>query len=296
MRPIVLSGAATFAVALLVVPLGWADEKKADDEKYTIKPVKFPAKGKAVKVNEKTVLKSVSKITDGDGNAIMDVDKAQTFLRVYVEKTVEVDDKANKRKKFTRKYEKAKDVEGDESENKPYQGRTIVYEKSDGKWALTAEGNPELGDSDLKDLSEQVNRPEAPEGAMYPKKPVKVGDKWTLNGKDVAKVFEALKFNPDTVKGEGKLVKAYKKGDQQWGTMEYVITFESELGPLKKVKGEMKATVDEALDASTTAGKAAFKIKWAGKQTIEANCQKINVDFKLDVAVDSERSDVKDDK
>jgi hypothetical protein len=297
MRPIVLSSAAAFAVALLIAPLTWADEKKAaDDEKYTIKAAKFPAKGKSIKVNEKTVLKTVSKVSDADGNAVMDVNKTQTFLRVYVEKTLEVDDKANKRKKFSRKYEKAKDVENDESENKPYQGRTILFEKSDGDWKLSAEGNPELDASDLKDLSDQVNRGERPENAMYPKEAVKVGGKWTLNGKDVAKLFDTLKMDADTVKGDGKLVKAYKKGEQQWGTIEYVITFESELGPLKKVKGEMKAIVNEALDGSTTAGKAAFTIKWAGKQTIEANCQKLTVDFTLNITLDSERGDVKDEK
>jgi hypothetical protein len=296
MRPIVLCGAALLAVALLVAPLSRADEKKAsDDEKYTFKVAKFVAKGKAVKVNEKTVLKSVTKVSDGNGND-MDMNTNKTFLRTYVEKTLEVDDKANKRKKYSRAYEKAKDLENDEAENKAYQGRTVLFEKSDGKWNLSAEGKPELTEDDLKDLTEQTNRPDRPEGAMYPKEAVKVGGKWTLVGKDVAKLFDTLKMDPDTVKGEGKLVKAYKKDGKQWGTIDYAITFQSELGPLKKVKGEMKATVDEALDGSTTAGKGAFKIKWAGKQTIEANCMKITVDFKLDVTVDSERSDVKDDK
>jgi hypothetical protein len=296
MRSKVLSGVALFAIALLAAPLSWADEKKGDDEKYTIKAAKFPAKGKPVKANEKITLKSVSKIADGDGNVLMNVNKTKTMTRVYVEKTLEVDDKANKRKKFTRKFEVAKDVEDDEAENKPYQGRTIVYEKSDGEWKLTAEGNPELDASDLKELSEQINRGERPEDALYPKEAVKVGGKWTLNGKDVAKFFDTLKMDGDSVKGEGKLVKAYKKDGKQWGTLEYTITFESELGPLKKVKGELKVNADQALDGSTTAHKSTFKIKWADKRTIEANCMKLNVDFKVDLSVEGEQTDVKDDK
>jgi hypothetical protein len=296
MRPIVLSGVALFAVALLVAPLSWADEKKAEDEKYTIKVAKFPAKGKAVKASEKVVLKSVSKVTDGDGNVLMDVNKTKTMTRVYVEKTLEVDDKANKRKKYSRKFETAKDVEDDEAENKAYQGRTIVYEKSDGEWKLTAEGNPELDAGDLKDLSEQVNRGDKPDNALYPKEAVKVGGKWTLNGKDVAKLFDTLKMDGDTVKGEGKLVKAYKKDGKQWGALEYLITFEGELGPLKKVKGELKIHLDQALDGSTTANKGTFKVKWADKRTIEANCQKVKVDFKVDLAVEGEQTDVKDQK
>jgi len=303
MRPFLLSVLGLAALALAAPTPTRAEDDKDNkkkteaEEAYTIKVLKFLPKGKAVKVNAKRTIKFAAKFTDDNDNS-MNVDKEQTFLRTYVEKTLDVDEKANKRKKFTRAYEKAKDVEGDESQSKPYQGRTVVFERSGDKWSVEAEGKPELEQDDLKDVSAEINRSEKPDDALYPKKAVKVGDKWALEGKEVAKVFEDLKMDPDTVKASGKLVKAYKKGGQQWGQIEYVINFTStEVGPLfKNVKGEMKGTVDQALDASTTASKGAFEVKWAGKQTIEMGCQKIKTDFTLEATVDSEVTDAKEDK
>src|SRR5262249_35027131 len=155
----------------------------------------------------------------------------------------------------------------------------IVFEESEGKWKLSAEGKPALSADDLKELVDEANKEaDKPDDLFEPKDPVKVGGKWDLKAKDVAKYFEEFKMDPDTIKGTGKLVKAYKKGKQQGGTLEYVITFEAELGEIKKAKGELKMTVDQAIDASTTAGKATFTITMSGKQTIEQNCQKYNAD------------------
>src|SRR5262249_42479188 len=145
-----------------------------DDTKYEIKVAQFVAKGKSVKTTEKTDVTSTVKVTDDNGNALMDTKNKKSMHRVYVEKTIELNEKKTKQKKYTRKYEKAKDVENDESENKPYQGRTIVYELSDGTYKLSAEGEPELGDSDLKELADEANKGDTNlEEALYPKKAVK---------------------------------------------------------------------------------------------------------------------------
>jgi hypothetical protein len=296
MRPYVLCAAALFAVAAVALrPAARADDEKTqDEEKFTIKPSGFVAKGKSSKVNEKATITSSLKVLDEDGKAVMEQKENKGSVRIYVEKTLEVDEKANKRKKYSRAYEKAKDYEGDEAESKPFHGRTILFEESDGKWKLRAEGDPQLGESDLKELTEEVNKEaERPEEAFYPKKPVKVGDTWDMAGKDVAKYFDDLNMDPESVKATGKLVKAYKKGKQQWGTLEYVITFEAALGEIKKAKGELKATVDQALDASTTAGKATFTVTLKGSQTIEKDCKKYKAEAGAKVSVTVESTDVK---
>src|SRR5262245_59495898 len=210
MRPSVLSIAVLFAAALAAPKATWADDdKKSDgDEKYTIKVARFTPKGTPLKANDKVTLKSFVKISDADGNLLMNADQNKSSLRVYEETTLEA--KEGKRTKFTRKYEKAKDVDNDEADNKPYHGRTVVYEKSDGKWSLKAEGTMELSQDDLKDLADQVKRSDRPQDALYPSKAVKVGETWKLDAKEFATLFDALKMNPDTVKGLGKLVKAHK--------------------------------------------------------------------------------------
>jgi hypothetical protein len=264
---------------------------RADEEKFTIKPHKPIGKGESLKVTDKTAVKAKSTVSDDNGNS-MDVNKQLTVNRVYVDKTLEVDAKTKKRTKFTRAYEKATDVEGDESSKKPYHGRTIAYEKSEGKWKLASEGKPELSADDLKDLTEEITRGEKDDDPLYPDKPVKVGDTWKLNGKDVANIFEGLKMNPDTVKGEGKLVKTYKKGDRTWGTLEYSIDFEAKVEIIDKVKSKLKFTLDQPLDG-TAMGKAKFELTQGGKHKVEANCMKINVDFKIEAVIDREAEPVK---
>ena len=283
MRLSVLSLAALCA-AVAAAPLTRAEDEKKSDEKYTIKVARFPAKGQPIKADETIQQDAKVTVTDGDGNVVMDAKEDKTAVRVYVEKTLSV---ANgKRTRYSRKFEKATDKAGGESENKPYQGRTIVFEKSDGKWSTTAEGDATLSEDDLKELTEQARRaddPERSQDAFYPRKPVKVGEKWALSGKEVAKAFDTLKMDPETVKGEGKLVKAYKKGQQQWGTVEVAITFEGDLGNLKKAKGKLTGTIDQPIDASSAESRGKMEIRWAGKAAIEQNCMKFNVDYDVKV-------------
>jgi len=294
MRPYVLCAVLVVAALFVARPTRADDEKKSDDEKYTVKSTGFLAKGKSVKVNEKASIVSAVKVTDDNNNVLMDKKDTKSMLRVFVEKTLDADEKANKRTKYTRTYEKAKDVTGDESENKPYHNRTIVFEKSEGKWKLSAEGKPELGDSDLKELADETNKESAKDDKFfYPKDPVKVGEKWKLPAKDVAKFLDEFKMDPDSVKAEGKLLKAYKKGKQQRGVIEYVVTFECDLGEIKKIKGEMKMTIDQALDGSDQTGKAGFTVTLTANQTLEQNCKKFTLDLNVKAVFSVDRAEAK---
>jgi len=300
MRSYVLCLAALFVLAAVLARPGLADEKKPEsDEKFTIKSRAFAPKGQSFQVNEKEKTVTTIKVIDDGGNVVMDMKENKSKLRAYVEKTLDVDEKANKRKKYQRAYQKAREVKDDESENKPYHNATVVFEKSDGKWKLRTEGKPELKDSDLKDLVEEANKDAGKddkfEETLYPKKAVKVGDTWKLDAKEVAKAFDDpdLKVDADTVKAEGKLVKAYKKGKQQWGTLEYAISFDADVGEIKKARCTMKMTIDQAIDDSTHAGKASFTFALAGKQTVEQNCKKLTVDLVVKVEASAEATEAK---
>ena len=149
-----------------------------------------------------------------------------------------------------------------------------------------------MGKSDLSELSGEVNKSaKKDEAVLYSKKPIRVGDKWTPVGKDVAKFFAELSMDPASVKAQGKLTKAYKKAGKQWGTVELVITFDADLGEIKKAKGEIKATIDQAIDGSSTAGKATFEVTMIAKQTLEKDCKKYVVDYMLSATIRAERAD-----
>src|SRR5262245_43619246 len=226
MRPYVLC-AALFAVALFVARPTRADDKKSadDDKKYTITPTHFPAKSKSLECAVSTTAVTTTKVIGGDGNVLREQKDNWSSERAYVEKTLDVDGKAKTRKKYSRAYEKATDLEGGQAEDKPFSGRTILFEKSDDNWKVSAEGKPALNDDDLKELADAARMEAQSIDFIYPKKAVKVGEKWKQAAKDVAKYFVEFAMDPDTVKAEGKLVKVYKKGKQQWATIEHVITF-----------------------------------------------------------------------
>ena len=121
MRRFVLSVAALCAVSLVSIgpELARADDKKSD-ETYTIQVAKFVPKGKSVRCTDKADVSSRVKVSDDQGTALTDKKTVKTSLRVYVEKTLAVNEKDGKRAKYTRAYETAKDIENDESESKPY--------------------------------------------------------------------------------------------------------------------------------------------------------------------------------
>jgi len=272
------------AFVLSLAVLGVLASAAAAEEAFTIKASKFVAKGKTVKVNEKSVYNTVVKITDDNGNAAGETKEKKTLLRVYTETTHEVN--KDKRTKFSRKYEKAKDLENDESETKPYQGRTIVFEGTEGKYKLQAEGKPALDKDDLSELADDVNKEtEKSEEVFFPKNQVKVGDKWRLDGKEIASFFDELKMDAASVKGEGKLVKAYKKGEKQWGTVELTLTFKAELEEIKEAGGEMKITLDQPLDGSTVGGKGVIRLTLAGTQKIDEGCKKFVADVRLTATI-----------
>lgn len=288
MRPLLLSFAVLSAAALFA-----AVGRAADDETYEVKNAKFTPKGTALKVNDKTVFSQRAKVTDADGKVLQDKKMQKTELRTFVEKTEEV--KEGKRTKFTRNYTKAKDVTGEESENKPYHGQTVVYQSDDGgRWKLSGEGNSKLEADDLKDLADNINKSsKRDDKVLYPKKAVKVGETWKMEGKDVAAFFEELQIVEKSFKGEGKLVKAYKKGNQQWGVIELTMTFDAPLGEIKGGKGELKATLDQPIDGSSAAAKGTLTLSLTAKQQVEQNDMKFDVAITVGATITSDHEDEK---
>jgi hypothetical protein len=55
----------------------------------------------------------------------------------------------------------------------------------------------------------------------------------------------------------------------------------------------MKMTLDQALDGSTSAGKASFTVTISGKQQVEQNCTKFTIDLSVKGVGTIDRVDVK---
>src|SRR5439155_22764308 len=128
-------------------------------------------------------------------------------------------------KKFKRAYEKATRTAGDKKESFPHEGRTIVFELKDDKYAATAEGTPALDRKVLDDLAKRASGDSVEsDAALLPQKPVKVGDKWAVDIKALARAFAkgeegGLAVDADKSKGDVTLTKVYKKDGAQFGVL-----------------------------------------------------------------------------
>jgi hypothetical protein len=261
---------------------------------YQIKLADYPAKGKAVKYAETTKTTTTTKLTDGGGKVLKD-DKEVSVEKVnYVETSLTDLDKKGRPAKFTRKYEtssKAKD--GGKAKSDAYEGETILFEANkEGKYVAKSEGKQELSKKDAAKLVKSLNERDSSTRDLMPTTAVKVGETWAIDGKKLVAVLGDESVDAKKSGGKGKLVKAYKKGDQQWGTIELTaeITMTVEKTP---AKATITLKLDTAIDGSSSAGKMQAKMTFVLDQEIEEKCMKFKISVKSESVGDIERTDVK---
>ncbi|HWG47126.1 MAG TPA: hypothetical protein VN688_30460 [Gemmataceae bacterium] len=207
------------------------------EDAYTIK-TKRDGKGDVVTKDEQKTETSHFKVEGPDGKLLKNEKKEQTTMMTYKETIVEKE-KGKKATKLRRAYTKAfvKTIEGDKTTETtlPYQGKTILIEKKDGKYHFSIEGGEELTGEDAELLDKSFNKEgddsddEEIEKALFPKKPVRVGESWKLDAVSLWKSFEKGTRSPfplDKAKasGTGKLRKAYKKNGAQFGVLDFSVT------------------------------------------------------------------------
>jgi hypothetical protein len=275
--------------ALVVLPLAaaptWA-------QGYTLKTKSFPDVGKSSKTIDQTTVRTAISLALGD--KVLKEDKTVEIAESqFTEKTLKAG--TDKPDKYTHAYTKAvKGPEGSPAELS-YAGKTIVFERKGDAYVATAEEGG-VDAKDLKRFTTRANRPDQTK-TILPKTAVKVGDSWTL-GKDAAALFAtdedaAESFDGAKLKGQGKLVKAYKKGKEQWGTIAIDLSVPmTKLGPLTldtPISLQVKMTLDTAIDGSSTAGQGRGTFTLKGKSTITQD----GMTFTVDLAVSGEmRRDV----
>ena len=201
--------------------------------------------------------------------------------------------------KFKRAYSRARQTTDGKSSSLPYEGRTVVFQLKDGKYQATAEGEPALDAKVLDELAQKEGTP-APQGAeklFLPRRPVKVGEKWTFDGKAVAKVLpedDTFVLDPERSGGEGTLVKAYQKGGQQYGVIELRLNLAiKKTGNLtfeKPAALDTKVTMDVVIDGSATAGTTSQTTTLRGRGFVTEEGQKITIEVSTEQSGRREQS------
>ena len=254
-------------VAALVLAGAAPTEKRAtaaDEPSYELKIKRFPAVGKSV--TEKSTEKSSGtvKVLDDNGKVLKEIPQDEIKERTFTVTTVEAGDK--KPKKYKVAFEKATDTRGDTSTPLSYQGKTLIYELKDGNYEIAVEGDGEVAPKELKTLTEKANEPDDAD-IFLAKKPVRVGDSWAVDLKELAKMLgKGPELDEDKSKGTVKLVKVADKNNSKVGLLEIKVKMVSKASlQAPSMTIDVEGTLETAIDGSSTAEKLSLTGNASGK-------------------------------
>ena len=235
-------------------------------EAITIK-IAAPRPGDRSKVTleDKTVTKTVFTV----GGNEQSKDEVKTRSLVYVDEIIENPMNTKRPTKLKRTFEKAVIAKDGQKLNLPVEGKSVLIDKKGEKYSFTVDGKGVTGDT-LRILEDEFNRSGRGEvrDIMFPKKPVKPGESWQVDGKELAKTMgeQGPTFAEGAIRAQGTLVKAYKKGGKQFGVIEFDFAAPlTGLGPkspvtVKEGKMTMKLSGDGCIDGTVAAGKSTSKM------------------------------------
>jgi hypothetical protein len=228
-----------------------------------------PKAGERVKQTREETSDSKFTITVG-GNEMAKNEKKSKSL-VYVEEVEAVEAGGDRATKLKRTYEKAQLTSDGNTDKLDIEGKTVLIEKKGDKFQFTIDGKDVDADS-RKLLDAEFNKEDKsdPRDVMFPKKAVKPGDSWKIDGGSLAKsLAKDLVLDKDKLEATGKLVKAEKRGGKQFGTIDIKIaapiTGLGEKSPIKVTEGKLDLTMtgDGVIDGTSSEGKSTTAMKIA---------------------------------
>jgi hypothetical protein len=257
-------------------------------QSYTIKIKNHPDEGKSVINKDFNSNSGTFKLLDADGKVVNQNKTTMVQEQEYTQTVLVGGEQRPAKHKKT--YTKALKRLNDKETKLSYEGRAVLFELEKGKYKVSAEGEPPLEPNDLEDLTKRANDPGGREieRLILPGKPVKVGDRWTLDSKELAKIFkQEAKLDSEKTKASATLGKAYRKGESQYGVLEIDLKMAvEEMQGLKFEKSaafDMRVTLEAPIDASDTAGLMTMTGKIAGKGTVERDGKKLTLEVNVEM-------------
>jgi hypothetical protein len=246
-------------------------EVKPEDMTFDIKLRSYPPAGASVVRSERNEQKGSRRILDGS-KVVHEENIVSMYEAEYNE--VILDAGEGQPKKFKRTYRRAVEKIGDRIRLQSYMDRTVVFELVGDKYEAQAVGEPPLPADDLAGLARKIST-QSQIAAFLPQGPVKIGEGWPINlGKFAQMIAGGGEVDIAASTGEGKLVEVRQRAD---GRFFGAIKLDLKLA-VKSMRGmqfsppatlEYKATLDTAIDGSTTMGTLVLTGKLSGKGFVE---------------------------
>jgi hypothetical protein len=276
---------------------------EAPAQTYTIKFKSYPDVGKTVSIKDSDKETGSMKFMDASGKLLNEI-KPKTKEAVYTQTILERKKGNEPTHKFKRVYEKATEAEEGKTKTFSYQGRTVVFERKDGKYWVGVAGKQPVEAKDLDTLIEKANdepgRGAERDKAITPAKAVAVGDSWSVDPKVVGGVPKDAELDPKASNAEAKLVRVYMKGKSQFGVIEIktklaVKAIGKDFLFSTPAVQEESITLDTAIDGSSTLLTRTYTAKIKGKGVLQQGDQKVTIVMDMAGTGRMERSEEKDD-
>jgi hypothetical protein len=245
------------------------------DETYRIRLRIEPDVDKSTDVKDESGQEVDQRILDDKGKELKKNHGKQVFKSEYTETVL----KAEKGKpvKYRRVYRKARVGDGKEDFQLPHEGKKVLFEKTNKGWEVSAEEGKPLPSGTVKELSKQASQSILDSlTPLLPNRAVKVGETWSVSGKQAQAISPGAEIDTKRSKGSGKLVKVYRKGKRLFGMLE----LNAELvlvvpGKGSEMKITLEGTADAVIDGSDTQGSYKTNLTIAGKVVVEMDGKKI---------------------
>src|SRR5262245_2929718 len=164
----------TLGLAAVVLLAGAT--RGSGQEAHTLK-IRKPAVGETYLSEKRDEEQLDQKLTDDKGKALKQAGHARKDHLIYRETVLEHPPGQPRPTQLRRQYEKAVSTVGERTTALPYEGKTVLIEKKDGRYRFRIEGGEELTGTAAQRLDEEFNRPRPDFLALLlPKKAVQVNE------------------------------------------------------------------------------------------------------------------------
>jgi len=266
----------------IVLMLGGAVCARAEGPAFTIKIKTYPDKDQSLLCRETDRQAGSIRFIDSEGNILDEQKPVEESEEIYRLTVLEGGERYPRR--YQQSFSKAVTGNGRRSQTRGYQGETIAYQLTEGKYDLKLGDKADVTQSERATLLSRANSDvEAPMDEMFqPGKPVKVGETWEVDPKLLARGFGGQgKMDMERTKGQAQLLKTYKKGDQLFGVIEIdLVLAYSAMDQLKfnpPAFFRINGALDTAIDGSSGEGTLTLSTKLTGRTVVEQKGAKVTL-------------------